>query len=286
MRLRLGTGGDPQTCVDTTNGSGVARCQLTPTDRPSTRRLSAQFAGSKTLKPSGEIVDFTITRQETDVAVTGPDQVANGTQARLSGVLHEENERGAPIADRQLTLALGRGESRQSCTATTNPSGVARCTIPSVDQPLNDSATVPVSAQFSGDAFYENTRASKKALLEYHTGRAYGVAGTVDLPLVSVSVPAIQDTGKVRTARATRTSTPCMADVSAGILAVQGICPEVTTTLAPGTSKAMATVEEVRIGLPGVGLIKLNGVRARSTSTCASGGSASASTNLTMHGVR
>lgn len=282
VRITLGSGGGPQTCVGTTDASGVARCRLTPTDRPGPTTVRARFAGTRTLTPSEATADFTVTRQETALSVDGPDRLANGTAVSLSGRLAEERLSGAPVADRRVTLALGRGPDRQSCAATTDPAGAVRCSVASVDQPLGAAATVPVTARFGGDGYFRGARASDTALLEYYTGRAYGLAGSVDLPVASVDVPASPDTGHVRTARATETSQPCASEVSVRLLDVSSLCPGVTTATATGTTTSTATVGEVRLGVPGTGLVELHGVRAESTSTCGSGGSASGRTDVSV----
>jgi hypothetical protein len=136
-----------------------------------------------------------------------------------------------------------------------------------VDQPLNDSATVPLRASFAGDAGYLASDTSAQLKLRYATGRAYGVSAHVDL----VGVPLLEvepqpDTGTVRTADATTTDTPCAAAYSSPLLSVEKLCPKVTTTLAPGKVTASSTVAQARIGLPGVPLIEVSGLTATSSS--------------------
>jgi subtilisin family serine protease len=279
----LGSGGGSQECAATTDGSGAVSCTLTPTQRPGPTTLTASFAGTDELLPAADTVNFTVTKQETAVAYTGPDKVANGTDVVVSGVLHEEELDGPPVPGRDVTLALGDGEDRQACTGTTDDSGVATCTIAGLDQPLNDDATVPVTVTFDGDAYYEESSASGTVLLEHYTGRAFGLSATIDLPLLpGIGVGPTPDTGAIRTADATTTDTPCTARVSALLVTAATLCPEVTTTLAPGTSTATATVEHVRIGLPGAPVIEIEGATARSVSTCDGDGSAEGSTDLTL----
>ncbi|MEQ7129422.1 choice-of-anchor P family protein [Actinopolymorpha sp. B11F2] len=227
---------------------------------------------------------FTITRQPTTTSYRGPSRLANGTPVTLAGQLHENHD-GSPIPGRTLRMAVGSGEHRQACTGTTNASGTARCTIRSVDQPLNAAATVPVQVQFAGDPYYLPSSKSATALLEYYTGRAYGLTATIGLPLVPlVSLSPTPDTGPVRTARASESTTPCVAEVDAAVLLTSDVvCPKVTTRLAPGTSTSTATVEQTRIGLPGLPVIEVRGATATSTSTCGSGGSATGNTGLELY---
>lgn len=282
LTFTLGSGGGSQTCTGTTNASGVASCRLTATQRPGRTTLTVSYPGDG-YAPASITVPFTITRAPTTTTYSGPKRVANGTPARLSGVLREKG--GGPIEGRKLRLSLGRGKNQQACTGTTNSSGVARCTIKSVDQPLNAAATVPVQVRFAGDPYYLPSSKSATVLLEYYTGHAYGLTAKLGVPLVSlVEVSPTPDTGSVRTARAFTSTTRCLAEVEAGVLLTTGtVCPKATTTLAPGTSTSTTTVERVRIGLPGLPVIDARGATARSTSTCGSGGSATGSTDVELY---
>lgn len=275
LDFAIGEGGGSQSCSGTTDSAGNASCTLTPDQKPGPTTLTVRFGGGAGLQPSTTTVPFTISKQETALAYTGPKRVANGTPAHLSGVLTEENADGPTVSGRQVTLSLGGGDSRQECAGTTNADGVAECTIDEVDQPLNDEATVPVGLDFTGDDYYEKSSERATVLLEYYTGRSYGIAA-------DGVVQPTPDTGQVRTAQASRHDPGCA--VGAGLVLVRAgtLCPLVVTSLAPGTSKATSTVQDVRIGLPGLPLIEVSGVTARSASTCAAGGSARGSTELTL----
>lgn len=282
VSFSLGSGGGSQECSGTTNGSGVASCSLTPTDEPGQTTIDVSFAGTGTLEPSSDSASFTITRQETALRYTGPDRVANGTAVELSGVLTEETTDGPGVSGRDVTLALGAGADRQECTGTTGDSGAVTCTIPVVDQPLNADATVPVTVEFAGDTYYEPSSASATVLLEYYTGRAFGLSGTVPLPLVGFEIEPTPDTGEIRTADASSTNTACLAALNLLLLRADAVCPDVTTSLAPGTSVATTTVDEVRIGIPGLPVIEVENATARATSTCAGDGSATGTTEMTL----
>ena len=282
VSFTLGSGGGSQECSGTTDGSGAAACVLTPSDVPGETTISAAFAGTATLEPSEDSAPFTITRQETAVRYTGPDRVANGTDVELSGVLTEETTDGPGIGDREVTLALGAGQDRQECTGTTASSGAVACTITDVDQPLNDDATVPVRVEFAGDAYYLPSEVSATVLLEYYTGRAFGLSGEVPIPLLGFEIEPTPDTGQIRTAHASSTETPCLAGIDLLLVAADALCPEVTTSLAPGTSVASTSVDEVRIGIPGLPVIEVENATATSTSTCADGGSTEGGTQMTL----
>jgi O-glycosyl hydrolase len=277
VTFALGSGSGTQTCTGTTDSSGSASCALTPNQAAGPATLTASFAGTNDLLPSSTSVPFTITREETTVSYTGPGRVANGVPANLSGVLKEDGT--APIAGRAASISLGSGTSQQTCSGTTDSAGAVSCTIPSVNQPLNDTATVPVTISFTGDAFYLPSTGSATVRLEFYTGRAFGISASLNLPLLTVGVPPTPDTGPIRIAQASTTTTPCTASISAVVVTADALCPNVTTRLAPGTSIATSTVAHVTIGIPGVSLIEISGATASSTSTC---GSATGSTSLTL----
>ncbi|WP_433190404.1 choice-of-anchor P family protein [Actinoallomurus sp. CA-150999] len=278
----LGHGDAGETCSAATDGSGTAACALTPDEAAGSTTLTASFAGNDSAGPASVSVPFTITKEETTLTYTGPTHIANATPVHLNGVLKEDGT--APIAGRTVTFRIGAGSSQQTCTGTTNASGTADCVI-TPDQPLNDAGTVPLTADFAGDAFYQPSSASATLLLQFMTGRAYGLTATVQLPLLSVTQPPTPDTGPVRTAGATTTSTPCSVKLTLIILSADGLCPKVTTTVNPGTSTATTTVDDVSIGIPGVPAIKVTNIKATSTSRCtAASGSVTAAT-LSIGGV-
>ncbi|MET8243782.1 choice-of-anchor P family protein [Streptomyces sp. NPDC005202] len=271
-----------QSCTGTTDASGTASCSLTPQDVPGTTTITASFAGNATTAPSSTSVPFTITKEETTLAYTGPAKIANGTPVHLSGTLTEDAT--VPIAGRTVSFALGTGASQQSCAGTTDAAGHASCTIDKANQPLNDAATVPMTASFDGDAYYRPSKATAQLKLEYYTGRAYGITGKVDLLLTQLDLKPTPDTGAIRTAQASSTDTPCAASVDAVVITAHALCPKVVTSLAPGTSKATTTVKDASIGIPGLPVIGISGLTASSTSTCQKA-AGNATFTLTIAGV-
>ncbi|MBF9069297.1 choice-of-anchor P family protein [Streptacidiphilus fuscans] len=269
-------------CTGTTDGSGNASCSLTPVDPAGTVTLQAAYAGDATHEASSTTAAFTITREETTLAYTGPAHVANGVPATLSGVLKEDGT--TAIAGRSVQIALGTGTTQQSCTGTTGADGTASCTIASVDQPLNDTATVPVAVTFAGDGYYLPSAASATVRLEYYTGRAYGLSANVDLTLAQLTIPPTPDTGPIRTAQASTTDVPCAASVSTLLISADALCVSNTTKLAPGTSTTTSTVKDATIGIPGLPVIGISGLTATSVSSC-TGTSGSATLTLTLAGV-
>ena len=280
VTFALNPGSGPA-CRATTSTDGVASCSLTPTQASGSTSLAVSFAGTASVAPSSTTVAFTVNREESTTIYTGPHHVANGVPVTLSARLAEDGT--APITGRRLALTLGSGSTAQTCSATTDGNGAAACTIAVVDQPLTETATLPVIAAFDGDGYYLPSQGAATVRLEYYTGRSYGIAADINLLLASLSLPAQPDTGPIRTAHASHTDTPCAANIDTLLVTVAGLCPSVVTSLARGTSTATATVQSVSIGLPGLPVISISGLTATSHTTCA-GSAGSATLTLTLNG--
>jgi hypothetical protein len=91
---------------------------------------------------------ITVTREETTTTYTGPLVVAQGFPVTLSAQLLEDGAVAPSPSGQTLTLSIGG----QSCTGTTDSSGIAQCTTAPVTAPLGTS--VPLGASFSGDKYY------------------------------------------------------------------------------------------------------------------------------------
>jgi streptogramin lyase len=144
-----------ETCNGVTDVQGRASCQLTPGETSGAYALVANFAGSATLNPASTSASFAVTVEETALTLTAPAAIANGSPVSLNAVLPEDAT--APIAGRGVTLGLGTGATAQSCTATTNGTGIATCSIAAVNQPLGPGV---LFATFAGDGFYAPASAS------------------------------------------------------------------------------------------------------------------------------
>jgi hypothetical protein len=281
ISLKLGSANP---CLAITDNSGIGRCTVLPVDAAITVNVSATFGGSGALLPSSTFVAFTVTHEETALSYTGDTHIANGSPANLSGVLTEDGVR--PLSSEPVVFTLGSGPTAQTCTGITTVNGTASCTITSVNQPLNAAGTVGITAIFGGDAFYQPASASATAKLRFLTGRAFGLSANINLLLLNLGVPPTPDTGQVRTAAASSTTTPCTAHVGALlVISADVLCANVTTTLAPGTSTATSAVANVTIGVPGLPVITATAIKATSTTTCAAASGTTTITNLTIGGV-
>jgi uncharacterized repeat protein (TIGR01451 family) len=146
-----------ESCSSTTNGSGTASCPITPGETAGPYNVTAAFAGDSVYAAtSATPTTFTVTHEETTTTYTGPSgPIQNGTSIMLSGVLKEDGT--TAISGRTLTLSLGS----QTCTGTTNTSGVASCSI-TVNQPLGPGTA---GASFAGDGYYLPSSDSKTTLI-------------------------------------------------------------------------------------------------------------------------
>jgi hypothetical protein len=155
-----------ESCEASTDSSGEASCAVTLLDKPGSYTVEVTFAGdAPTYEPSSTSLPFTLNKAETKLEYTGP----------LTGDYHDaftatakltEPSSGTPIEGREITFTLGIGDT---CTATTDTSGVASCSI----TPHQTGSQVIV-AEFKGDAYYlasSDTRAfeikPEETTLEY-----------------------------------------------------------------------------------------------------------------------
>jgi len=147
-----------QSCTATTGSGGKASCSVTPTESAGTYPVTGSFAGntstSPQLLPSSGHNNFVVTPAPTTLKYTGATTATNGSSVTLSSTL---TSNGTPLSGQPLTLTLGTGKTAQSCTATTNSSGSASCSIPSVNQV---SGSVTVTATYAGNGSYQSASTS------------------------------------------------------------------------------------------------------------------------------
>ena len=265
-----------ETCSATTNSSGVASCSITPQEAAGGYTLTATFAGDGTDLGTSASANFTVTPEETTTTYTGPAKAANGAPLTLSGALKEDGT--APIANRPLAFTIGSGGSAQSCSGTTDSSGSASCTIASVDQPAA-TTSVPVTAAFAGDAYYQPSSASATLKFQYLTGRAFGLSSSG-----LVGIAPVPDTGQIATAAAGTFGPPCVVAIS-GLISAHTLCAKVVTALNPGTSTGSASVQDATIGVLGLPVIKVGLVQSSSTTTCAGSSGDTTVTSLSVGGI-
>lgn len=159
-----------------TDSNGRAQLTITPVEPPGTYPITAVFAGDAQHLPATGHNQYTIGQQQTSLVYTGPTVFENGQPVTLSGVLTEADG-GAPISGCTVKFTLGAGASAQLGTGITDASGVARCTIPTVQQPLGFGR---VSLRFDGTPCYASSSASANTLIfEFPAGGTFVIGDVV-----------------------------------------------------------------------------------------------------------
>jgi sugar lactone lactonase YvrE len=142
-----------ETCTETTDVNGVASCQITPAEQAGTYTLVVSYGGSSTHTGSTASESFTVNHEQTALAYTGATTATYGSPITLSGRLTTDDPAaGTGLGSKSVTFTLGSGGSAQTCTGTTASDGAVSCTINSVSQAAG---SVPVSAAFAGDDYYQ-----------------------------------------------------------------------------------------------------------------------------------
>jgi hypothetical protein len=141
----LGTGSGAQSCSGTTNSSGSASCVIPSVSQPNgSVPVTASFAGNPYYSPSSASSGVAISTLPAPTtltvnAATGEYNVPTTVSAVLTNKTTSAPVPGEPVA---LTL-----NGIQTCTGTTNSSGVASCTI----TPSEPEGTYPLTGAFAGD---------------------------------------------------------------------------------------------------------------------------------------
>jgi hypothetical protein len=159
----LGSGVGTETCMAATDGSGNATCSITPNQAAGPYPLTATFTDGVFYKSASASATFMITKEETTTAFTAssPTVIANGHPVTFSATLLEDGTTPPVPFGQTVTFTLGTGGTAQACNGTTNATGLASCTIASVNQPLGPNT---VGVAFAGDAYYQPSSASEPVI--------------------------------------------------------------------------------------------------------------------------
>jgi uncharacterized repeat protein (TIGR01451 family) len=176
VKFSLGSAPNAPTCSAKTDATGTATCLITPNQAAGQVTLTATFVGDSSFGASSASTPFTVTKEQTTLKLVrnSPIVIANGQSASLSAMLQEDGT--TPISGRSVTITLGSGGTAQSCTETTNASGVVACNIV-LNQPLGPSTA---SANFAGDGFYLSASDSEAILVFAFLGSGSFVIGNLN----------------------------------------------------------------------------------------------------------
>ena len=263
VKFTLGNGSSGQDCTGKTNTAGQASCTVDPVKQTGESvTVTAAFAGDTTYAASKATATVKL-KKDTKLTYTGDTSISNGSAARLSAKLADTG--GKAVSGRPVDFTLG---SAQTCTGTTDAAGSASCTVDDVRQTLNDDATVPVTASFAGDGAYNASKTASTVKLQYATGRSFGLSADVPLLGLPISIKPTPDTGEVKTAGAAENAPPCAQNVGALLVSAGTLCGKVTTKTGPMSVTSTASVAEANVGLAGLPVIGLSGVKSTATGTC------------------
>ena len=149
----------------TTDANGEATFTYTST-AVGTDSIQASFtnANAQTFTSSPVTEAWTTSPQNaTTLTYTGDTSAVNGQPVTLSGLLTTDNpSAGTPLSGKTVTFTLGTGGTAQTCTATTDVSGAASCTVAVVNQTVG---SVPVTATFAGDTDNQPADASSSVVV-------------------------------------------------------------------------------------------------------------------------
>ena len=136
-----------QSASASTSATGTASASIFVNQAPGPVGLTASFAGDATYQPTSVAKTFTITREQTTTTYTGPQVILQGGSGVTLRARLLEDGTTAPVPFGQtITLSLGG----QSCTGTTDASGVASCTLTFTGA----LGPQPLAARFAGDTYY------------------------------------------------------------------------------------------------------------------------------------
>lgn len=111
---------------------------------------TASFAGTTGYGASDGTGSFVVVAP-TSLSYTGDTTGTRGDVATLQGVL-TDSVTGLPLAGRTVTWTIGSGPTAQSCTATTDDSGLASCTV-TLSQNVSPTP-LSVTGAFAGEPYY------------------------------------------------------------------------------------------------------------------------------------
>ncbi|HMD57187.1 MAG TPA: hypothetical protein VKG82_06915 [Solirubrobacteraceae bacterium] len=168
VTFRLGPNSGEE-CTAKVSGSGLAECELTPTQPNGSHELLVSFSGGPELAPASTTAEVTVKPDGTALTYTGARKAGQKELFTASARL-EDPTGGAPIAGRTISFVLGPPAKKHVvCTAITNGSGVAACNMKATLTP----GTYPLTATFAGDGEWEAATAESQFAILPETSLCY-----------------------------------------------------------------------------------------------------------------
>lgn len=155
-KLTLHADGLPGGLTLTDKGDGTGQVSGTVTAKPGAYPVTFTADDDQQSKNTdSKQLTITVTAEDTTLTYTGDTTVAAGGTAKLAAVLKEDGATG--IAQRSVSLGFGD----QHCTASTDATGTASCTVPAPDM-LGPQA---ITASFTADDHYEASMDSQNGMV-------------------------------------------------------------------------------------------------------------------------
>ena len=154
-----------------TNGSPIGAVTYTPPagtilNAGSNQTLKVIVDGTDNYLPASKTVMINVVNAASTITVSAPQFIAQGGNVTISAVLSGVG--GAALVNQPVTLSIGAGTTKQSCSANTGVEGTANCVITNINQPLGPN--LQVNAVFAGNNNYLGSSAQTTTLVFAYAG--------------------------------------------------------------------------------------------------------------------
>jgi hypothetical protein len=154
-----------------TNGSPIGAVIYTPPagtilNAGNNQTLKVIVDGTDNYLPGSKTVMINVVNASSAITVSAPAFIAQGGNVTISALLTGVG--GTALGNQPVTLSIGAGAAKQSCTATTGGDGAASCVITNINQPLGPN--LPVNAAFAGNNNYLASSAQATTLVFAYAG--------------------------------------------------------------------------------------------------------------------
>jgi hypothetical protein len=155
VKFVLGSGAGTETCFATTDGLGNATCSITPIQAAGPYTLTTTFTDNVYYKSATASVPFTITLEESSLAITGPTTSDYHDAVSVKAQLTDPDD-ATPVTGKTVKFVLGSGAGTETCSAATDALGNATCSI----TPNQAAGPYTLTATFTDGVFYKTATAS------------------------------------------------------------------------------------------------------------------------------
>lgn len=177
-----GLGGEPlafklgaQSCIGTTEESGVASCSITLQQAPGDVTVRASFAGDATYNSSADSQPFAIVAAATSVSYSGSLSSEYYEPFTAAATLADRDD-GTVISGQTISFTIG---GIDGCSAMTDAAGRAACSI-APTQPAGD---YQIAAQFTGTSLYQpSSDVEPFSIMRAQTTTSLGASPSVSSP--------------------------------------------------------------------------------------------------------